>query len=131
MWLLFLLYPKSLPEDKLKSFGLMALEKEISQQHSIYSVMQLLVVSLMQIYNEKEQTRQGKHKVCSLRENGAPGSVVELIPVHREITHFKKSLIAKWNKVSDDLKLRSHPTKLPTCEENLKKSLRSEANDQP
>ena len=72
---------------------------------------------------------KGKHKVCSLRENGAPGNVVELIPGCSEITNFKKSLIVKCNKVSG-LKLRSHPAKRPTCEEKLKESFSSKANDQ-
>lgn len=44
----------------LKSFGLISLTKETSEQPSIDSVMWLLVVTLMKIYNEKEQAEQRK-----------------------------------------------------------------------
>ena len=47
--------PKSLFEAKMKSFGLILLAEEISKQCSIDSVMWLLVLTLMKIYNEKEQ----------------------------------------------------------------------------
>ena len=42
-------------KNKLKSFGLMSLAEKISRQSSIASVMWLLVMILMQIYNEKRQ----------------------------------------------------------------------------
>ena len=45
--------PKGLSEAKVKSFRLIPFTKEISKKHSIDSVMQLLVVTLMKIYNEK------------------------------------------------------------------------------
>ena len=41
--------PKSLPEAKVKSFGLILLAEEISKQPSIDSVMWLLVLTLMKI----------------------------------------------------------------------------------
>lgn len=56
MWLAFAC-PKNLPETKLKSFRLMVLA-EVSRQPSVDFVMWLLVVTFMQIYNEKEQVGQ-------------------------------------------------------------------------
>ena len=47
--------PKSLPEAKVKGFGSVLLAEEISKQSSIDSVMWLLVLTMMKIYNEKEQ----------------------------------------------------------------------------
>jgi hypothetical protein len=47
---------KSLPEDKLKCFGLMTLAEKISKQPIIDYIVGLLVARLMQVYNEKEQT---------------------------------------------------------------------------
>ena len=44
----------------MKSFGLMVLAEEILRQPSIYCATWLLVASLIQIYNEKEQTGQEK-----------------------------------------------------------------------
>ena len=44
---------KSLPEAKLKSYGLTALAEDISKQPSIACVAWLLKASLMQIYTEK------------------------------------------------------------------------------
>ena len=44
----------------MKSFGLNPLAKEISKQPSIDSVVWLLVLTLMKMYNEKEQAEQGK-----------------------------------------------------------------------
>lgn len=59
MWLLCTL-SKNLPEAKLKSYGQIPLSEDISKQPSIDCVMWLLMPSLMQIYNEKEQVEQGK-----------------------------------------------------------------------
>jgi hypothetical protein len=44
----------------LKSFGLIALAEEISRKASINHVEWLLVATLKQICNEKEQVMQGK-----------------------------------------------------------------------
>lgn len=44
----------------MKSFGLIPLAEEISKQPSIDSAVWLLVLTLMKIYNEKEQAEQGK-----------------------------------------------------------------------
>ena len=52
--------PKSLPAAKLKNFGLIPLAEEISKQPSIDSVVWLLVLALMKIYNEKEQVQKVK-----------------------------------------------------------------------
>ena len=41
--------PKSLPEAKVKSFGLISLAEEISKQSSKDSVMWILVLTLMKI----------------------------------------------------------------------------------
>lgn len=49
-----------MPEDKVKSFGLIELPEAISKQPSIYSVVWPLMVILMQRYNEKQQTEQGE-----------------------------------------------------------------------
>lgn len=59
-----------LPEDKLKNYGLVALEKDISKQHSIDYVVWLLVFTLMQFYNEKRQAEQGKLQMYKLRRKG-------------------------------------------------------------
>ena len=44
----------------MKNFGLNLLVEKISKQPSIDSVVWLLVVTLMKIYNEEEQAEQGK-----------------------------------------------------------------------
>ena len=51
---------KNMPEAKLKSYGLVALAKEMSKQPSIDSVVWLLAFILMKIYNEVEGAEQGK-----------------------------------------------------------------------
>lgn len=56
-------------DAKLKSFKLMALAEEISRQPSIYCVLWLLVTSLMEIYNEKEQPiEEKKNAKCTVWE---------------------------------------------------------------
>ena len=45
--------PKSLSEAKVKNFRLIPFTKEISKKPSIDSVMRLLMVTLMKIYNDK------------------------------------------------------------------------------
>ena len=70
--------PKSLPEAKVKSFGLIPLAEEISKQPSIDSVMWLLVLTLIEIYKEKEQAEQGKifeEKRSTRKWNGAKSCV--------------------------------------------------------
>jgi hypothetical protein len=63
---------KSLPEVKLKTFGLIMLAAEISRQPNMDSVMWLLVFTIMQIYNEPEQAEQGKHNMYNFRRKRLP-----------------------------------------------------------
>lgn len=60
MWMPFTL-AQSLPETKVKIFGLITLVEEILKQPSTHSVVWLLLVTLIQIYNEKVQAEQGKN----------------------------------------------------------------------
>lgn len=60
MWQRCGLCPKSLLTAKLKSNGLTSLVKEISKQHNIDSVVWLLAMALMRIYNGK--SKWGKRK---------------------------------------------------------------------
>ena len=68
--------PINLPEAKLKSF-ILIWSAEISRQPSIHCVLWLLVVSVMQMYNEKQTKKQKqktstkKYKMHSLREQGS------------------------------------------------------------
>ena len=50
----------NLLEAKLKSYRLAALTEDISEQPSIDCVMWLIMASLMQMCNEKEQAEQGQ-----------------------------------------------------------------------
>ena len=61
---------KGLLEAKVKSFGLISLAEEISKQPSIDSVVWLLVVTLMKIYNEKEQVGQMKIQNEQIEKKG-------------------------------------------------------------
>lgn len=72
---------KSLPDFKVKSFGLITLVEEISKQPSIDSVSWLQVLMLMKIYNKKKQAEQGKY----LWRKRSPGSGLELSSLSREI----------------------------------------------
>ena len=60
--------PLSEESDKVKSFGLIPSAEEIPKQPGIDSVVGLLVVSLMKIYNEKEQAEQGKLQNVNFEE---------------------------------------------------------------
>ena len=99
---------KSLPEAKLKSYGLTALAEDISKQPSIDCVAWLLKASLMQIYTEKEQAGQGKIQSVQLEEKGALESVNRL----KEKPH------SKWDKGNGDLWAKHHSAKLPICKMN-------------
>lgn len=89
-------YPcsKSLPKAKLKHFGLIMLSEDISKQSSVDCVMWLLVASLIQIYNEQEQIKQGKTQNVQLEENRGT----------RKYKHIKDRPDAKQNKQSGDLR---------------------------
>ena len=52
----------------MKSYGQIALAEDISKQTSTDCVMWLLVASLMQICNQKEQAEQGKIQNIQLEE---------------------------------------------------------------
>lgn len=47
---------KNLTKTKVKNFGLILFSEDISKQSSIESVLWFLVVTLMNIYNEKQQS---------------------------------------------------------------------------
>lgn len=84
--------------------------------------MWLLVVTLRQICNEKEQAEQGKLQSVQFEEKGAPGNIL-LVPcvVLREIQSLKKNLFL------NGLRVRPRPPLLPTSEKKLKESFISEA----
>ena len=74
---------KNLPEAKSKSFGLIQFAEEISKQYNIDFVIWLLVLTLIQIYKEKEQVELGeirkaqfKEKEGSGKQNGAKSCVL-------------------------------------------------------
>lgn len=96
---------KNLPKDK--RFGLVALTKKTARQLSIDCVVCLLVVTLMQIYNEKEQAGQGevqnvqfeKKRECTGAKSSAPGDKM-----------FKESLVV--NRIKEVVTLRKGPTQI-------------------
>ena len=105
----------------MKNFGLIPFAEEISKQSNIISVMWILVVTLMKIYNEKEQAEQGKLQNVKFEEERST----------RKWNTAKSCIqgdkqIKKWNKESGDLRAGSHPAKFPNCEKELKKSLDSD-----
>lgn len=63
---------KNLLEDKLKGFGLISLAEKTSTQPGTGIVMLLLLLTLRQVYNVKEQVGKKKHKMHSLRRERAP-----------------------------------------------------------
>lgn len=68
--------PKHLPETKVKSSGIILLLEEISKQLRIDFVMWFLVVTLVNIYNEKEQAEQRYYKMKFLRRKRALGIII-------------------------------------------------------
>jgi hypothetical protein len=86
--------------------------------------MWLLVFTLMQIYNETEQSEQGKSQSIEfegkrdIRNWNATQSCVQ------DDKKVKEKPDVKCNKGSCDLRARPHPAMLPTCERELKKSFR-------
>ena len=81
---------KKLSVATLKSFEIMELAEEISRQPSIDSVMWLLVVTLMQIYNDKEQAEQGKIQNVQIEKKRSNRCIKKLSPVLKEIKSLKK-----------------------------------------
>jgi hypothetical protein len=62
-------------------------------------------------------------------EERSLGSRMEMNPVPRELKSIKKRLFhTKWNKRSGDFRARLSLATLPTCENEFKKSLKSEGN---
>lgn len=61
---------KNLPGAKLNSYGLTALEEEISKQPSVDYAVQLLVTSLMYIYNKGANSARKNKKMYILRVRG-------------------------------------------------------------
>lgn len=59
---------KLLTEAKLKNFELISLAEEISRKHNIVSVVQLLVIILMQVYNRKTGKLGKKYKTVQIKE---------------------------------------------------------------
>ena len=58
MWIYFCSCSKSLPQAK--EFWVNSLGRGHPKQATIYSVLWLLLLTLIKIYNEKEQVKQGK-----------------------------------------------------------------------
>lgn len=79
---------------KLKRSILMALAEEISRQPNIMYAMWLLVFTLWQICNEREQPEQGKVQSVQFEKKGAPGNLLLVSSsVLRKIQGLKKSLL--------------------------------------
>ena len=57
----------------MKRFGLIPLAEEISKQPSIDSVMWLLELILIKIYNDKDQAEQGNIQNTQIEEERTPG----------------------------------------------------------
>lgn len=55
MWLLFVQWPKSLPEAKVKRFWSVILGEKISEQPNIDSIARLLIFNLTKTCNEKNE----------------------------------------------------------------------------
>jgi hypothetical protein len=70
--------PKHLPGAKLRSFGLIQLAEGISKQSNIYSVLLLLVFTLIQIIMKRSKLSIEECKMYNLRRKGAPESRMEL-----------------------------------------------------
>ena len=78
MWLLFALV-QSLPEAKEKRLGLIPLSEEISKQPRIDSIVWLLVVTVMNIYNEEKQENiKFEEKKNGVKGNGVKSSFKEI-----------------------------------------------------
>lgn len=87
-------YHKCLLKAKVKSSGLTSLAKEISKQLSIdyvkHSVLCLLVFSLMKsVLMKKNKLSKEKYKMYHSKRKGAPGSIMELNPVFKELNKLK------------------------------------------
>lgn len=114
-----------MPETKLESSGLLTLA-EMSRQPSIDCVLWLLVVTVRQLYNEKEQAAQRERWNIPFEENRSTRKCNGAESSAQADEDFKEKLDAKWDKGSSDPWEILHPAKLPTYERELKKNLSSE-----
>ena len=70
----------------MKNFGLNLLGGKNLKQTNIVYIVWLLVLSLMEMCNAKEQSEQEKNY---LRRKGAPENATELSPVFKEINRLR------------------------------------------
>lgn len=85
---------KNLSKAKLKSTGLISLAEEISREPNIDSVMGVLVITLMKIYNGEEQVGQTEIEHVKSEEKIAPGNLMfEPRLVLKEIRRLIKGFI--------------------------------------
>lgn len=96
----------------------MALAEKISKQSSIDCVMWLLVTSLMLSYNVKEQQNRENYKL-QFEEERSTSKYKGPKSSAQGNEEFKEKPEHKWNKACCDLRVRSHPASLPTCEKGL------------
>jgi hypothetical protein len=82
---------KNLPQAKLRSKGLFSLAEEISRQPNIDFVVLLLVITLLQVYKEKEQVGQKQYKMYSLRRKTALGNVI--LETRSVLTEIRRGLM--------------------------------------
>ena len=75
----------------MKRFGLILLAEEISKQPGIDSVVWLLVLTQMEVYNEKEQAEKIKIQTVQI-ENGVPRSGTEQNPVFKNLKGLKNGI---------------------------------------
>ena len=68
----------------------MALAEEISRQLNIIdSLMGLLLITFMQIYNEKEKAEQGKTQIIQLQKKRAPVFQEVLLQLDTKTSYLK------------------------------------------
>lgn len=78
----------------------------------------MLVITLMQTYNEKEQVGQGEIQNIHFENKRRSRKKIKVpMPVLKEIKYRQKPG-PEWNKRSGGLRTRPHPAKLPTLEKN-------------
>lgn len=105
----------------------MVLEEEILRQPTVYCIVRLLIVTLMQIYYEKEQAEQEK-KSKKIEEKKNTKKYIEAKSKAQGHKQFKGKPDVKRNKGSEYLKTRLKRGKIPTHEKEFKKILRNERN---
>lgn len=98
--------------------------EKVSRQSSIDSVRLLLVVSLMQVCNEKEEVGQEDGQNIQFEEEESIGKFNTGAKACTERDkEVKVRLDLRWDKRSGDLRTRgpSHPPgRLPTCRNRIK-----------